>query len=135
MAMQIKLPIENALKASLYFDADEKIELAWEAFETGAYLESIYYAYYAFISAARVLLLEKRIYAFTVDGLLTEFDKTFQFHRPFSYEGLFANLVKQKERFEASQEFAKDYFLQSCKFVTEAISYREKEFNKINKQA
>src|ERR1700757_121363 len=65
------------LVATLFFEAEEKLAFAAEAFENGGYGDSIYYSYAALINVAKALLLDKQIHVNTQHGVIADFDKLF----------------------------------------------------------
>ena len=114
------------LVATLFFEAEEKLAFAAEAFENAGYGDSIYYSYAALINAAKALLLDKQIHVNTQHGVIADFDKSFETDKPFSYNTTFKELVLQINKNEPSKEFAEIYFLQANQFVNEVKQYRIK---------
>ena len=118
------------LVATLFFEAEEKLAFAAEAFEGIAYGDSIYYSYAALINAAKAILLDKQIHVNTQHGVIADFDKLFEIEKPFTYESSFNELVLQINKNEPSKEFAETYFSQATQFVNEVKQYRIKS-NKV----
>ncbi|HXD94086.1 MAG TPA: HEPN domain-containing protein [Bacteroidia bacterium] len=114
------------LVTTLFFEAEEKLAFAAEAFEDEGYGDSIYYSYAALINAAKALLLDNQIHVNTQHGVITDFDKLFETDKPFSYNTTFKELVLQINRNEPSKEFAETYFSQAGQFVNEVKQYRIK---------
>jgi len=114
------------LVATLFFEAEEKLAFAAEAFENGGYGDSIYYSYAALINVAKALLLDKQIHVNTQHGVIADFDKLFETDKPFSYNTPFKELVLQINKNEPSKEFAETYFSQASQFVNEVKQYRIK---------
>jgi len=112
------------LVATLFFEAEEKLVFAAEAFENAEYGDSIYYSYAALINAAKALLLDKQIHVNTQHGVLADFDKLFETDKPFCYNTTFKELVLQINKNQPSKEFAETYFLQANQFVNEVKQYR-----------
>ena len=117
------------LVATLFFEAEEKLAFAAEAFEEKSFGDSIYYSYAAFINAAKALLLDKSIHVNTQHGVISDFDKLFEKEKPFSYDTTFKELVLQINKHEPSEFFAEGYFSQANRFVREVKQLREKYIN------
>ena len=114
------------LVTTLFFEAEEKLVFAAEAFENMGYGDSIYYSYAALINAAKALLLDKQIHVNTQHGVIADFDKLFEAEKPFSYTTTFKELVLQINHNEASKGFAETYFSEATQFVNEVKQYRTK---------
>lgn len=117
------------LVATLFYEAEEKLTFAAEAFEEKSFGDSIYYSYAAFINAAKALLLDKSIHVNTQYGVISDFDKLFEKEKPFSYDTTFKELVLQINKHEPSEFFAEGYFSQANRFVREVKQLREKYIN------
>ncbi|MBL7910308.1 MAG: HEPN domain-containing protein [Bacteroidia bacterium] len=114
------------LVATLFYEAEEKLAFAAEAFEEKYFGDSIYYSYAAFINAAKALLLDRSIHVNTQQGVISDFDKLFETDKPFSYDTSFKELVLQINKHEPSEYFAEDYFSQADRFVKEVKQLRAK---------
>jgi sulfite reductase (ferredoxin) len=112
------------LVTTLFFEAEEKLAFAAEAFENEGYGDSIYYSYAALINAAKALLLDKQIHVNTQYGVIADFDKLFEADKPFSYNTTFNELVLQINKNEPSKKIAETYFVQASQFVNEVKQYR-----------
>ncbi|MEO6301811.1 MAG: nitrite/sulfite reductase [Bacteroidia bacterium] len=117
------------LVATLFFEAEEKLDFAAEAFENNSFGDSVYYSYAAFINAAKAILLDNSIHVNTQHGVITDFDKLFETEKPFTYDTSFKDLVLQINKHEATEFFAENYYVQAVQFVNEVKLLR----NKINK--
>ncbi len=117
------------LVATLFYEAEEKLAFAAEAFEEKAFGDSIYYSYAAFINAAKALLLDRSIHVNTQHGVISDFDKLFETEKPFSYDATFKELVLQINKHEPSEFFAVEYFSQADRFVKEVKQLRKKYIN------
>jgi sulfite reductase (ferredoxin) len=117
------------LVATLFYEAEEKLTFAAEAFEEKSFGDSIYYSYAAFINAAKALLLDKSIHVNTQHGVISDFDKLFETEKPFSYDSTFKELVLQINKHEPSEFFAEGYFSQADRFVREVKLLRAKYIN------
>jgi sulfite reductase (ferredoxin) len=114
------------LVATLFFEIEEKLAFAAEAFENAAYGDSIYYSYAALINVAKALLLDKQIHVNTQHDVIADFDKLFETDKPFSYNTTFNELALQINKNQPSKEFAETYFSQANQFVNEIKQYRIK---------
>ncbi|HTA62231.1 MAG TPA: nitrite/sulfite reductase [Bacteroidia bacterium] len=112
------------LVATLFFEAEEKLAFAAEAFENAGYGDSVYYSYAALINAAKALLLDNQIHVNTQHGVIADFDKLFETDTPFAYNTTFKELVLQINKNEPSKEFAETYFSEATQFVNEVKQYR-----------
>lgn len=117
------------LVATLFYEAEEKLAFAAEAFEEKYFGDSIYYSYAAFINAAKALLLDRSIHVNTQHGVISDFDKLFETEKPFSYDATFKELVLQINKHEPSEYFAEEYFSQADRFVKEVKLLRAKYIN------
>ncbi|GHA79331.1 HEPN domain-containing protein [Pontibacter akesuensis] len=112
------------LVATLLYEADEKLEWAAEALEEKRFGDAVYYAYAAFISTAKGLLLDKNVSTNTQLSILQEFDTHFVQTGIFSFETDFKTKVLQINQHEPSEVFATDYLSQALLFLQEANRYR-----------
>lgn len=109
------------LVATLFYESEEKIAWAKEAFNEGRWSDAIYYAYQSQVNTAKALLLDKNISSSNQNGIITEFDK----HFGEEFGGNFKEQVLQINQNEPSQEFAVDYITDAEAFLNKSISVRE----------
>lgn len=109
------------LVATLFYESEEKIAWAREAFNENRWADAIYYAYQSQVNTAKALLLEKNINSSTQHGVISEFDKNFG--EEFGIN--FREQVLQINQNEPSQVFAIDYISESEDFLKEAMTWRE----------
>ncbi len=114
------------LVATLFFEAEEKLSFAAEAFENKSFGDSIYYSYAAFINAAKAVLLDRFVHVNTQRGVIGDFDKQFETEKPFSYATTFKDMVLQINQHEPTEFFAQNYFAQAVEFVNEVKTERKK---------
>lgn len=112
------------LVATLFFEADEKLDWAAEAYANGQWGDSIYYSYSSFINAAKGLLLDKQVHVNTQHGVINDFDKTYVEPGIIVLDGSFKDLILQINQNEPSQQFAEAYFDQANKFLLNVKQYR-----------
>ncbi len=109
------------LVATLFYESEEKIEWAKEAFNEARYADAIYYAYQSQVNTAKALLLEKNVSCSTQNGIITEFDKHFEAE----FGGNIKEQILQINKNEPSKDFAVDYISNSEEFLKQAMRVRE----------
>lgn len=109
------------LVATLFYESEEKIDWAKEAFNENRFADAIYYAYQSQVNTAKALLLDKNISCSTQNSIITEFDK----HFLEEFGGNIKEQILQINKNEPSKHFAVDYILVSEEFVKQAILIRE----------
>ncbi|MDZ7933471.1 MAG: HEPN domain-containing protein [Emticicia sp.] len=109
------------LVATLFYESEEKIEWAKEAFNENRFADAIYYAYQSQVNTAKALLLDKNVNCSTQNGIITEFDK----HFVEEFGGNIKEQILQINKNEPSKDFAVDYISVSEQFVRQAILVRE----------
>ncbi len=109
------------LVATLFYESEEKIEWAKEAFNENRFADAIYYAYQSQVNTAKALLLDKNINCSTQHGIISEFDKHFESE----FGGNIKEQILQINKNEPSKDFAVDYISVSEEFVKQAILVRE----------
>ncbi len=115
------------LVATLFFESEEKLAWAAEAFEDGRYGDSIYYSYASFISSAKGLLLDRQLHVNTHQALIGDFDTHFVETGLILLPGGFKELVLQINQQEPSGTFAEAYFEQAASFLKQVSHFRERE--------
>ena len=109
------------LVATLFYESEEKIDWAKEAFNENRFADAIYYAYQSQVNTAKALLLDKNISCSTQNSIITEFDK----HFLEEFGGNIKEQILQINKNEPSKHFAVDYISVSEEFVKQAILIRE----------
>jgi sulfite reductase (ferredoxin) len=112
------------LVATLIFEADEKISLSAESIQNKCYADGIYFAYSAFINAAKGLLLNKGVQCNTQVGILKDFDANFTDNGQYTEHKSFTELVLQINKNEPSEQFALTYLQQAKDFIAFANAFR-----------
>ncbi len=113
------------LVQTLFFEAEEKLELSAEAFGNEQFGDSIYYTYAAFINGAKALLLDKEIHVNTHHGVIADFDKHFIETKELKLESSFKDLVLQINQNEPSKQFAELYFIEAKEFLQAVKQIRQ----------
>jgi sulfite reductase (ferredoxin) len=112
------------LVSTLLFEADEKQSYAKEALDGTAFPDAIYYAYSAFVHAAKALLLGEQVQCNTQSGILTDFDKHFVENGVFDFPLTFKAQVMQINQEHAGQLFAAKYVNELNCFLKEVKRFR-----------
>lgn len=120
------------LVATLFFESEEKLAWAAEAFAGGRYGDSIYYSYASFISSAKGLLLDRQLHVNTHHTLISDFNTHFVETGLINLPGSFKDLVLQINRQEPSEAFAEAYFEQATSFLKQVSLFREREKEIVN---
>jgi sulfite reductase (ferredoxin) len=114
------------LVATLFYEGEEKMTWAAEAYLEGRYADAIYYAYQGQIHAAKGLLLDKSQNYSTQHGVINGFNE--HYGEEFGTYGVpfdFKQQVMQINQNEPTKEFAKTYLAESKEFINNAIKFRE----------
>jgi sulfite reductase (ferredoxin) len=109
------------LVATLFYESEEKIDWAKEAFNENRFADAIYYAYQSQVNTAKALLLDKNVSCSTQNGIITEFDK----HFVEEFGGNVKEQILQINKNEPNRDFTVDYILVSEEFVKQGILIRE----------
>ena len=113
------------LVATLFLEAEEKINNAVECLSNQSWADSIYHAYSAQVHAAKGLLLQKGVQCNTQHGILNDFDKTFTQAGLYTKAESFKAHVLRMNDIAPSEAFAAEYLQQAKDFVAYSKSSRE----------
>jgi sulfite reductase (ferredoxin) len=108
-------------------DSQNKIVASQDALASGAFADSIYSSYTAFVIGAKALLLSKDIKCNTQTGILDDFQKHFIATEEFKGIEDFPALALQINEFEPDLNFATHYGAQAEAFVKAVIAIRESQ--------
>ena len=112
------------LVATLIFDAEEKIDAAFNSIAEDRYADAIYHTYSAGIHTAKALLLDQKVHCNTQSGIIADFDKNLE-EKFSSFEiSNFADFILQINKYEPSKEFAQAYYSQVNNFISKAKEFR-----------
>ena len=112
------------LVATLIFDAEEKIDAAFNSIAEDRYADAIYHTYSAGIHTAKALLLDQKVHCNTQSGIIADFDKNLE-EKFSSFEiSNFADFILQINKYEPSKEFSQSYYSQVNNFITKAKEFR-----------
>lgn len=112
------------LVATLFLEAEEKLQWSKEAFAEQRFGDSIYYSYASLISAAKALLLDKQVHVNTHHVLISDFDKHFVEPRAIELGGSFSDLATKINKVEPSRAFADRYHHDAALFIGKVKRYR-----------
>jgi sulfite reductase (ferredoxin) len=113
------------LIATLFLEAEEKLEWSQDNIDRRSYADGIYNAYAAFIHAAKGLLLQQGVQCNTQAGILKDFDIHFTQTGLYTDSNSIKETVLQINESEPSEEFANSYLQQAKNFVAYAKNFRE----------
>jgi len=113
------------LVATLFYDAEEKLELAKLALENHQYADAIYHTYSSFIWTAKALLLDKGFSVSTQLAVINGFDEHYIDQGIYNLNTSFSEMVLQINKYEPSIEFAETYLKQATLFNLEGVQLRE----------
>ncbi len=119
------------LIATLFFESEEKIENAKEAFENGVYSGAIYYAYQSLVNSAKALLLAENKKTNTHAGIIASFDEFFIENGKIKLGTSFSELIYQINKNAPTKDFAVNYIDSANKFLVAVRNYREAEQSKL----
>ncbi|WP_298495675.1 HEPN domain-containing protein [uncultured Algibacter sp.] len=112
------------LIATLFFESEEKIDNAKEAFENEVYSGAIYYAYQSLVNSAKALLLAENKKTNTHAGIISQFDEIFVETGDIELGTSFSELIYQINKNAPSKEFALNYISNSDKFLAAVRAFR-----------
>ncbi|MGZ3902396.1 MAG: HEPN domain-containing protein [Bacteroidia bacterium] len=112
------------LVATLFYEAEEKLEWSKEALNEARWGDAIYHSYASLISSAKALLLDKQVHVNTHHVLIGDFDKHFVETGEIKLNGSFKDLALQINANEPSKEFADKYYAQAESFLRNVKTYR-----------
>ena len=115
------------LVATLFFESQEKIENAEEAFNEGKWAASIYYSYQSMVNSAKALLTAEKTKTNTHASIIKDFDRIFIQEGKIALSSSFEELVLQLNKNKPSQEFAENYLNDSKLVLQEFELYRKLE--------
>lgn len=114
------------LVATLFYESEEKLELAEQTFRDAKYADAIYHAYTVYINTAKALLLSKEIHPSTQIQILTDFEREFGGADIYSAQ-FFKDHVLQLNKNEPTELFAQTYIQQAREFVKSCELFRSIE--------
>jgi sulfite reductase (ferredoxin) len=118
------------LISTLFYDSQEKLDLAHSTLINGQYADSIYHSYGAFINTAKAMLLTQDVKPSTQHQVMSEFQKVFIDSNMIDIGSNFREYVLRINKNAPSEEFARRFLADSSAFLEQAYDWR-----KLNKVA
>jgi len=113
------------LIATLFYDSQDKLDLAKSTLVNGHYADSIYHSYSAFINTAKALLLTQDVKPSTQHQVMSEFQKKFVEGNLIDLDSKdFREYVLRINKNQPSEEFAKRFLADSSAFLEKAFNWR-----------
>ena len=114
------------LISTLFFESEEKLEIAARALHEGQYQDSIYHTYSAIVNTAKALLTSEEHKANSQMSVVNLFDTEFASeNKVFTQEGSFADFTYKYRKETANEAFAKTYLNEAKEFYLAADEYRK----------
>lgn len=112
------------LISTLFFETEEKIELARRTLESGEYQDSIYHTYAAIVNTAKAILLSEDIAVNTHIGIINTFDEQFVDSGKFHLDKPFKDIALKLKQIKADAISAAEYLGIAKEFYKSADKYR-----------
>ena len=114
------------LVGTLIFDAEEKLDSAFQSLADERYADSVYHAYSSGVQTAKALLLEQKVKCNTQIGIINDFDNHKNEKFTFFKESSFSEFILRINKYKASKYFAEKYFVDLKNFIVQAKEFRTK---------
>lgn len=118
------------LVATLFYDSQEKLDLAKSTLLNDNYADSIYHSYSAFINTGKALLLTQDVKPSTQYQVMNDFQRVFVEGGLIDIGSDFKEYLLRINKNEPSKEFAERFLADSSAFLEQAYDWR-----KLNKVA
>lgn len=115
------------LISTLFFESEEKLELAKRSIEQTQFQDSIYHTYSSIVNTAKALLTAEGHKSNSQVSIVSLFDEEFVEKGKFKFDVAFADFVFGYRKQNATEEYAKKYYEQAVLFYKQADQYRKKE--------
>ncbi len=112
------------LIATLFFESEEKIENAQEAFNNKVYSGAIYHAYTSMVNSAKAMLLAENKSTNTHAGIVSQFDELFVASGKIDLGTSFSELIYQINKFAPTEDFASRYIDNANAFLAKVRAFR-----------
>jgi sulfite reductase (ferredoxin) len=112
------------LIATLFFESEEKIENAQEAFNNKVYSGAIYHAYTSMVNSAKAMLLAENKSTNTHAGIVSQFDELFVSSGKIDLGASFSELIYQINKFAPTEAFASRYIDNANAFLSKVRAFR-----------
>lgn len=117
------------LVATLFFETEEKLELAKRAIQLGRYKDSVYHSYAAIVNTAKALLVADQQKTNTHVGIINNFETSFVETGKIQLSTSFSEFILQYKNTPATPDFAAGYLNAAIDFYKQADQYRLKDLN------
>ncbi len=115
------------LVATLFFETEEKMELAKRALDSGNIRDSIYHTYTAIINTAKALLISENVPTNTQASIIDNFQQAFIETNKIKIGQSFPDLALRLKKEKPSLEFANKYLDEGIIFYRLADQFRKQE--------
>jgi sulfite reductase (ferredoxin) len=125
------------LVGTTLIEANEKLSLARENFESGVWADAIYFGYNVLITGAKAILMTKEIATNTQYGIINDFQNhfadLFKYETPEEFvfadtaQDSFKSLAFSINKFEPSEAFAKYFIETAAQFLQVVNQFRENQ--------
>jgi sulfite reductase (ferredoxin) len=112
------------LIATLFFESEEKIEKAKEAYQNKIYSGSIYYAYQSLVNTAKAMLLSENKNTNTHASIISQFDELFIATGKIKLNTTFSELIYQINKNAPNKEFCSQYINDSANLLQKVKKFR-----------
>ncbi len=117
------------LIATLFFESEEKIENAKEAFNNKSYSSAIYHAYSSMVNSAKAVLLADNKQTNTQASIVAQFDEVFVANKKIELGTSFSELVYQINKQSPTQNFAAKYIENANEFLQKVRAFRAEDLS------
>ncbi|GAA4451574.1 nitrite/sulfite reductase [Nibrella saemangeumensis] len=116
------------LVATTLYEADEKLNWAFDTLAGRNWADAIYHAYNTFITGAKAALMTKDVPTNTQHGIVSDFDKHFAGEAGFHLtEGEFKTVVFSINKNEPEEVYAREFVGLAASFLESVKAYREQQ--------
>lgn len=119
------------LVQTLFLEAEEKTDFAFESIQKGRWSDAIYHTYSALVNGAKALLTAENVKTNTQAGIVKQFDELFVTSAKINLSTTFHDLVFQIKKNEPSEEFAKKYLEQAIVFLKVIEKFRKNQLGNV----
>jgi len=114
------------LVATLFYETEEKLGWAKEAFENQAYADSIYHSYAVMISSAKAFLLTQNVNCNSQHGIIKDFDAHAIQSGLITLPATFKEYILRINENEPTEAFAATYLQDAQRFHEQIVAARQK---------
>ncbi|MDJ1502847.1 HEPN domain-containing protein [Xanthocytophaga agilis] len=114
------------LVSTLFYESEEKLAWAKEAFELQAYADSIYHSYAAMVSSAKAFLLTQNVNCNSQHGIMKDFDTHAVQTGTITLPTDFKTYILQINENEPSEAFATSYMQDAIRFHEQVVAARQR---------